>query len=311
MTTTTGEGATATTTGEGAATTTTTTQAAAANGAGDSLLNAAAAAGEQGGEGATTTTAADGADTDWLPEKFRVNDAEGKLDQAASARKLAESYKALEAHKGPLPQAPATPEDYKLEAPKDAEGKPVEGIDFDAFVADPLFKGFAKDAHAAGLSNEQMQFVVAKYLDLAPQLLQADTGLSADEAKAALLKLWPDDATLSQNLSGAVRAIRGFGGEADDMPGSRKSLMEKFGSDPDFIAFASRIAGEMKEDQLPASGTSTTGEHDIQALQASEAYWKPEHPDHGKVKAQVDAYYRSKHGTAPRRGSVVSVPAAR
>src|SRR3546814_4254403 len=84
------------------------------------------------------------------------------------------------------------PEDYKLEAPKDAEGKPIEGVDFESFTKDPLFQSFQKAAHAKGMTNEQLQFVTERYIELAPQLFSADKSLSADEAKAELGKLWAD-----------------------------------------------------------------------------------------------------------------------
>lgn len=243
---------------------------------------------------------ADGDPTAWLPEKFRVVDAEGKLDEAASSRKLAESYKALEAHKGPLPQVPATPDDYKLEPPKDAEGKPLEGVDFEAFVADPLFKTFAADAHAKGISNEQLQFVVEKYLKLAPELMQADAAITADEARAELGKIWKDDQALAANLVGAKRAILGFGAEADDVPGARSRLMEKFGNDPDFLAFAAQVATEMSEDRVPP-GMNVGGDQDVESLQKSEAYWNPQHPDHASTKSKVEAFYARKYGQGRRR----------
>lgn len=258
------------------------------------LLTAQADGGEGQGAAATDPGA------DWLPEKFRVNGEDGALDEAASARKLAESYKALEAHKGPLPQAPATPEDYTLAAP---EGADAEG--FAAFTGDELFKGFAKDAHALGMTNEQLQFVTERYLKLAPELMAADQSLTADAAKAELAKVWTDDKAMADNLSNVVRAINGFGAQADDVPGSRSRLMEKYGTDPDFIAFAASVAKEMGEDKLPAATSMARGE-DVEALQASEAYWKPEHPDHARVKRQVSEYYARKHGTQPRRGGIVA-----
>ncbi len=85
-------------------------------------------------------------EADWLPEKFRVMK-DDKLDEAASARKLAESYKALEQHKGPLP--PAAPEEYTIAPLTDAEGNPVEGVNVDEFTADPMYKSFAAEAPQA------------------------------------------------------------------------------------------------------------------------------------------------------------------
>lgn len=237
-------------------------------------------------------------DADWLPEKFRVNGEDGKLDEAASARKLAESYKALEAHKGPLPQVPAKPEDYKLEAPKGPDGKPVEGLDFEAFTADPLFQGFIADAHAQGMTNEQLQFVTDKYLQLAPDLFAANAAMSAQDAKAELGKLWTDEASMGKNLGAVTRAINGFGNEAEDMPGSKARLFAKYGTDPDFIAFAAKVAGEMAEDRLPSAGLPHSS--DLEMLQKSEAYWNPQHPEHKATVARVNEINARQFGNARR-----------
>lgn len=236
---------------------------------------------------------------DWLPEKFRVAGEDGKLDEAASARKLAESYKALEAHKGPMPQVPASPDDYKIEAVNGPDGKPMDREIVDGFTADPMYKAFAKDAHAQGLTNAQMQFVVERYLNIAPQLLQADINLSLEEARAELGTIWTDQQTMQANLAGVVRAINGFGAEAEGVPGSRARLMEKYGRDPDFIAFAAAVAGEMQEDKLP-SQPAIASEADVESLQKSKAYWDKNDPEHARVKGQVDAYYTRKFGTKRR-----------
>lgn len=238
---------------------------------------------------------------DWLPEKYRVNGEDGALDEAASARKLADAYKALESKLGKAAALPpATPEEYKLEAP---EGIPAEA--FEQFTGDELFKNFVKDAHAQGMTNEQLQFVTSKYLALAPELLAADKSLTAEEAKAELAKVWPDDGAMQKNLASVVKAINGFGAEADDVPGSRSRLMEKYGTDPDFIAFAASVAKDMSEDRTPTGGTPSA-DLDIEALQATEAYWKPEHPDHARTKAKVDEHYARKYGTRARAGGIVS-----
>ena len=236
-----------------------------------------------------------------MPEKFRVLGAEGKLDEAASARKLADSYKALEAHKGAMPNVPATPEEYTLDLGKNEDGTPkYEQAVIDEFIADPLFKGFAGDLHALGASNEIVSAVVGRYLGLLPELMAESAKLTEAEASAELSTLWKDEATFKGNLSAAFRAVQGFAGEAAEMPGSTARVMDKFGNDPDFLAFAARIGAEMKEDR-PAGGDGTlAAEADIESLQKSEAYWKPAHPDHAKTKAKVDAFYLAKHGDKKR-----------
>jgi hypothetical protein len=235
-------------------------------------------------------------DTDYIPEKFRVAKEDGTVDEAASARKMAASYAALEAHKGALPVVPATPDDYKFTP---AAGV-TDAVDVDAWLADPLSKEFFKDAHAAGLTNEQLDFVVNKYLTLAPEMLGVDVAMTATEAKAELGKLWADEPTLSKNLTIASRAIQGFGGEADDMPGSRAKLFAKYGSDPDFLAFAARIGAEMQEDKgLPPGGAP--GVDDIEALMKGEAYRNALHPDHVATAAKVKAHFDKHYGTGPRK----------
>lgn len=286
----------------------------AAGGGVDGAAAAAAAAGAAGaGEGSlipeggeapgTGAPPVEGAapvpgEHDWLPEKFRVM-VDGKLDEAASARKLAQSYTALEAHKGPIPAAPATPDDYTIEPPKGADGKPIE-FDMAEFTGDPLFKGFATKAHAAGLTNEQMQFVIGEYLTIAPELMNADKALSLEEARTELQTIWKDDASMQANLAGVRKAIHAFGAEADDVPGSRARLMEKYGRDPDFIAFSATVAKELKEDSAPAA-THVASEVDVESLMKSPAYWDKNSPDHARIKAQVDTHFARRYGNTAHR----------
>lgn len=236
-----------------------------------------------------------------VPEKYRVMGADGTLDLAATAEKIEAARASLETKlgKGASVEVPAKPEDYKLEAPKGADGKPIEGIDFEGFMADPLMTDFKGKAHAKGLSNEQLQFVVNEYLAIAPQLMQADAALSLDEAKQELQKVWTDEATMQRNLAGVVKAINGFGAEAADVPGSRSRLMEKYGRDPDFIAFAAKVAGEMAEDRLPSQPV-VGGEADIDALMKSKAYWDPNDPAHAQTVAKVNEFHTRKYGVKQR-----------
>lgn len=286
--------------------------AAAATGAGTGEGAAAGAGASTAGEPASllagvtseTSKAGTGTGTDdplaWLPEKHRVNDAAGKLDEAASARKLAEAYKHLETKLGNaavLP--PATAEEYKLEPIVGADGKPVEGIDLEGFAADPMFKTFAAGAHAAGMNNAQLNYAVAQYLQIAPQLVAANQTLSVTEAKAELGKLWTDDTAMNAGLRSSLRAIHGFGGQAGDMPGAAARLEAKYGSDPDFIAFTAAIGREMAEDKLP-SGMVAKGQptdQDIAELQQSKAYWDATDPAHARIKQQVTEHYARKYGS--------------
>lgn len=249
------------------------------------------------------TTAVDPGPNDWLPEKFHVKNDAGEFDEAASSRKLADSYRALEAHKGPAMKAPEKPEDYKIAAPVDKDGKPVEGIDVEAFMKDPLFTGLAAKAHAKGIPNEHLEFFVHEYLDIAPQMLEANKSLTNEEASAELSKVWADEPTFKANLASAYKAATGFSkGIADDQPGSFARLDQKFGTDPDFMALMARVGSEVKFDEdTPAGGGGVPSAVDVEALMKGPAYWDANHADHSKVKAQVDAHFKRVHGTALHR----------
>src|SRR3546814_18780069 len=105
---------------------------------------------------------------------------------------------------------------------------------------------------------------------------------------------------MKANLASVVRAINGFGGQAEDMPGSRARVMDKYGTDPDFIAFAAAVAGEMKEDRTQVEGLPGS-EIEVEALQTSEAYWTRVNPDHLATKAKVEANYTRKYGAEAHR----------
>lgn len=260
----------------------------------DSLLAVSdSAQAAQTTEVAQTETATDADPNAWLPEKFRVTKEDGTLDEAASSRKLAESYAALEKHKGPLSQAPESPEAYELKV----EG--LEGEAVEQFKADPMFQDFAKAMHAAGLSNDQLNAVVSRYIEAAPQLLAANEQLSIEEAKAELSKVWQTDGAMQSGIAASRKVIETFGAQAEDVAGSQARLLAKYGKDPDFIAFTGAIGAELKEDR-PVSSASAASAADIESLMKGEAYWKPEHPDHTKVKEQVSAHFARQHGTRKR-----------
>src|SRR5690606_14417341 len=88
------------------------------------------------GDPAQDPPAATPEDGSWLPEKHRVLAEDGTVDEAASARKLADAYRHLEARLGSGDVPPKSAEDYALQ---------VEGLDaeqIDAFKADPMFQDF-------------------------------------------------------------------------------------------------------------------------------------------------------------------------
>ncbi|MCW0370262.1 hypothetical protein [Xanthomonas sacchari] len=277
------------------------------NAAGQGGADAAAAAAAQaaGAEAGAAAGAAEGGNTllqaaadaappplaDQIPEKFRVLK-DGALDMEATTAKLAKSYTELEARRGAT--APASPAEYAV---KPAEGVGMSEEEMASFVKDPMTQGFLTKLHAAGASNDVVNLVLNSYLEFAPKLIEANAQLSVDEARAEVSKIWADEATQQANFTAALRAINGYGTKNGDLPGSAQRLQAKYGTDPDFIAFAAAIGSEMQEDKQVAPQGLPSAE-DVDALQKSEAYWKPEHPDHARVKAKVADFYARQYGTA-------------
>ncbi|MCZ7253157.1 hypothetical protein NK293_23265, partial [Salmonella enterica] len=92
----------------------------------------------------------------------RTNKEDGSLDLEQSSRKMAEAYKHLETRMGSGDVPPKTAEEYAVKL----EG--VEGFDWDEFKADPDTQSFLKGAHAKGLTNDQVQYVIGEYMKAAP-----------------------------------------------------------------------------------------------------------------------------------------------
>lgn len=237
--------------------------------AGGSLLSTGA--GEQGEQGAT----------DWLPEKFRVVGEDGKLSIESSARKLAENYTHLEKRMGSGDAPPKTADDYAPEVK-------AEGFNWDEFKADPRMQSFMKTAHAKGITNDQMSFILGEYAQRAPELANGAAELDADAASASLRETWKTDAEFKQNIGLAYRAFSSLAAPGDDI--------DAIGNNPMVIRMLARVGAEMQED-APAGGDINLAEQQSNRdLMKSPAYMDPKHADHERVSAQVKAFYQKTYG---------------
>lgn len=206
-------------------------------------------------------------DHGWLPEKFRVNGADGKVDLAASSQKLSESYRNLERTRGGA--APATPNDYTFTPPEE-----FKDVKFD----DALTAGFRDRAHKAGMSQQQYDFVMQEYLTLVPQMLDGAAAASAAEARAELSKVWAAPAVFEAQLNNAARAVSSAPAEI------QQELHAKFGRDPLFLRFAASLGQEMREDRAPANPDGGAGQPEtLEQLMRHPAYSDPKHADHKSV----------------------------
>lgn len=262
-----GTGATAAGAGTGGA-------AAGGAGAGSSVL----AAGAAGAGGATN---------DYIPEKHRVTKEDGTLDVEASARKLAEAYGSLEKRFGGGEAAPKEVADYKVTVPDTLKEA------FDP-AKDEGMQAFLKGAHEAGLNQKQLDFVMGKYFELAPQLVAGAKIFDANTATAELKKTWATDADFNRNVQNAYVGANAIATKAGiDV----KSIMDgPLGNDPTFLKLMAAIGPEFAED-APPGGEQLGGQDEIEKLMASEAYTNPSHVDHVRVSERIRKHFERKHGT--------------
>ena len=80
-------------------------------------------------------------------------------------------------------------------APESADGYEVniDGFDFNEFKGIEENKAFLDEAHKAGLSNEQLGFVLGKYNEIIPQLMEANAHLDNESCIQTMTEAWGND----------------------------------------------------------------------------------------------------------------------
>ncbi|MDU9039981.1 hypothetical protein NHG97_14890 [Pseudomonas corrugata] len=235
--------------------------------------------------------------SDYIPEKLRVMKEDGSLDTEASSRKVAEAYKHLETRFGSGDVPPKNADEYTVKL----EG--VEGFNWDEFKADESTQSFLKGAHAKGLTNDQVQYVIGEYMKAAPSLVEGGVQLSTQDCTAALKAAWGDDAAMRTNVTASYRAAEAFASEAGK-PGNFQALMSKYGNDPDFIAFTANIGKELKEDSAINSGNVTNdGDFKVKTAELRQQLQDlPAHdPKRQGIQAQLDTLYNNRYSASPSR----------
>lgn len=235
--------------------------------------------------------------TDYIPEKYRTNKEDGTLDLEASSRKVAEAYKHLETRMGSGDVPPKSADEYAVKL----EG--VEGFNWDEFKSDPDTQSFLKGAHAKGLTNDQVQYVIGEYMKAAPGLIEGGGQLTQQDCTAALKAVWTDDQAMAQNVRASFRAAEAFASEPGK-PGNFATLQAKYGNDPDFIAFTANIGKELREDTA-INGGAQISEGDFAVKTAELRQQLQDLPAHDAkrpgIQAQLDDLYNRKYNKAPSR----------
>ncbi|WP_433886945.1 hypothetical protein [Pseudomonas vranovensis] len=267
------------------------------------LQNVAGEGGEQSGGAATqatqtqqtSTVLGTGVNNDWMPEKYRTNKEDGSLDLEASSRKVADAYRNLETRLGSGDAPPKSHEEYapKIEA---------EGFDWEEFKKDEGTQSFLKGAHAKGLSNSQVEYVIGEYLKAAPGLIGGAAQLTQQDCTAALQAVWTDPQAMTSNVQASYRAAHTFASEAGK-PGNFESLMSKYGNDPDFIAFTANIGKELSEDTQIAGGAVNEVDFNVKTAELREQLAKmPIHdPKRAGIQQQLDQMYDARYNPKKSR----------
>ena len=269
-----------------------------------SALASGAGAGAAGAQ-----SAAGGNGFDWLPEKYRVAKDGGEIDLEASAKKVAEGYAHLSQRLGAGDVPPKSPDEY---APK----VEAEGFNWDEFKADPRMQSFLKGAHAKGVTNDQLSFILGEYADIAPTLVEGSRALTAEDCNAALAQVWKTPAEQTEGVRHAYRAAETFASKIgltyDDIEAAG------LGNNPLFIRLMAAIGPELGEDSSPNTSGMSSGmsDEDFNTQTADLRNQLAQMPVSDKrrpaVQQKLDALYAKRYGTKPQQlggGAVIQTRA--
>lgn len=248
-----------------------------------SLMARGAAGAADAGASAAAADAATGAQGDAapaFPDKYLVKREDGTTDWEASALKQAQGYTELSKLMGTAERPPKTPEEYAPELPA--------GVTLDMVKGDPLFAGFLKGAHAKGLTNGQVSYILGEFQQR--MVLHEEQRNNPAIAEAELQKVWGTPQQMQIGLRDSFRAAKSFA--VDDDHAAR--IDKKFGNDPDFIRLMAKIGGELGEDK-PVGGLSPVETETLDSLKQHPAYFDAKHPEHKLITAKVTALYNKLH----------------
>lgn len=225
----------------------------------------------------------------FIPEKYQVKKEDGTLDIEASAKKLAEGNSNLEKRLGTGDLPPKTADEYQITVPDALKDK------WNA-KEDPLLGEFLKDAHAAGMTQKQVDLALSRYMDIAPKLVAGAQQLSAEDCTTQLKAEWKTDEQYKAEVGKAYKAAVAYGDK------DAESIIRDYGNDPRIVRFMARVGNELGEDKSLNQGGSTGGQS-VESLMTSEAYTNQKHPDHARVSAQVQKHFEQQAAAAEKSGT--------
>lgn len=230
---------------------------------------------------------------DWMPEKYRVPGADGKLDIEASARKLAEGYGAASKRIGSGDIPPAEVGGYKINIPEAFKEATKEWDQ----AGDQKLQGFLANAHKAGMTQSQLDVVMGQYFDsisgMQPVLTPEQ---QAEKTASELTQVWQDDATFDKNVQAAYKAAPAL---AQKIGVSMEQLNAELGNSALFLRLAAALAPEMQEDTPAGTGgeqmDSLSFEAKASELRAQKAALPETDPRRKVIQAELDKLYARRY----------------
>ena len=147
----------------------------------------------------------------------------------------------------------------------------IDGFDFNEFKGIEENKAFLDRAAAAGITNDQMKFVLSEYNQNISNVMGQMSQLQNETCTEALQAEW--GAETKANIGFAMQAAKAAGLTTDDINNPT------IGNNPAVIKMLAHFGKQLGEDIPPKNTQQSSGE-DVQQLMMSEAYSNPKHPEH-------------------------------
>lgn len=178
---------------------------------------------------------------------------------------------------GGQPESPKEePQEYSVE---------IEGFNFDEFKAIPENAELLGRAKEAGLSNDQVGFMLKEYNDIAHKLVADNGVLNTEDAIGQLKETWGEKYDTS--IANAAKALKSAGFTDEDLSSP------EIGNNVALAKLAAHFGAQMKEDATPLNAKPSTvsaSEH-IKGLMMNPAYNNPNDPMYASIKQQVADFY--------------------
>lgn len=211
-----------------------------------------------------------------IPAKYIVKKEDGTIDQEASLAKWSEGHSNLERRLGAGEAPPKTPDEY-------APDKLPDGLTMETLKADPQYQGFLKGAHARGINNETLGWLLGEFQQRIQSIAPSEEA-QLDGSVAELEKVWSDPAQFDANTKAAGRASQVMAKQLGVEP---DAFWKAASVNPLMVRMLAKLAPELKEDTAPAQAQTAQVEYQRADLMSQIMKLDPKDP---KRKELVDKW---------------------